>query len=477
MGTKEIDLIFKPKSIAIVGATNNPKKYGYQFVNFVKGQGYTGKIYPINPKGGEVLGLKIYPSLDSIDDEVDLAVILTAADTVPQAIQQCGKKGVKGVIIISAGFSESGRDGKELEEEIVAIARFHGIRIVGPNCLGVVNLEIGLNATACAVVPKQKGSMGFISQSGSSLELLFSLSEERGIYFNKVVSSGNEADLNLIDYFEYFSQDPNINVIMMYIEGIGKKGGQAFIELAKATTPHKPVVALKVGRTAVGERAISTHTGALVGRAELYSAVFKQCGIIEAKTYEELFDYGLAFSAGRIPVGDRVAIMGPGGPGISTADILAEEGVLIPEFSEQTKVNFRQIVPSFMAGLRNPLDITPSFPMDERETLYRMLLEDENTDGAIILTSALFYMKKFSEIIPRVYTQSRKPLLVGSIMSMTVPEIHETAKTLGKVGIPFYPSPERAAKAYSVLMRYGKYVRNLEERKDGGRNERQRDFS
>lgn len=467
MEMQELERIFCPRSVAIVGATSNPKKYGFQFVNYVKGHGYNGKIYPINPKGGEVLGLKIYPDFDSVDDEVDLAVILTGADTVPKAVQQCAAKGVKGVVIISAGFSESGEEGRRLEGEVVEIARSGGIRIVGPNCLGVVNLEIGLNATACAVVPKQKGSLGFISQSGSSLELLFSLSEERGIYFNKVVSSGNEADLNLVDYLEYFSQDPNINVIMMYIEGIGEENGRKFIELARKTTPHKPVVALKVGRTSIGERAISTHTGALVGKAELYSAAFKQCGIIEAKTYEELFDYGLVFSNGRIPMGDRVAIMGPGGPGISTADTLAEEGGVIPEFSQQTKEKFKQIVPSFMAGLKNPLDITPSFPMDERERLYMTLLGDENTDGAIILTSALFYMKKFSEIIPRIYAKSSKPLLVGSIMSMTLPEIHETAKTLGRVGIPFYPSPERAAKAYLVLVKYAKYLRNVKEREYG----------
>ena len=468
MGVNELDYILKPRSVAIIGATSNPKKYGFQFVNYVKGHGFRGKIYPINPKGGEVLGLKMYPDLDSIEDEVDLAVILTAAHTVPQIIQDCARKGVRGVIIITAGFSESGETGRKLEEEVVETARSKGIRIVGPNCLGVVNLELGLNATACAVVPKQKGSLGFISQSGSSLEFLFSLSEERGIYFNKVVSSGNEADLTLVDYFEYFSQDPDTNVIMMYIEGIDEKDGRRFIELAKETTPKKPVVALKVGRTSIGEKAISTHTAALVGNAELYSAVFQQYGIIQAKTFEELFDFGLAFSGGRVPMGDRVAIMGPGGPIISSADVLGEEGASIPEFSRQTVEKFKKIVPSFMVGLKNPLDITPSLPMDERERVYMTLLEDEDTDGAIILTSALFYMKKFSEIIPRVYEKSSKPVVVGSIMSMTLPEIHETAKTLGHAGIPFYPSPERAAKAYSALVRYGEYIKNLKGRENRG---------
>jgi acyl-CoA synthetase (NDP forming) len=464
MEREELDYIFKPRSIAIIGATSNPRKFGFRFVHYIKEHRYEGKIYPVNPKGGEVLGLKIYPSLDSIDDKVDLAVVLTAGETVPQAIKECGIKGVKGVVVISAGFGELGGEGKRLEEEALRIARSMGIRLVGPNCLGIVNLEIGLNATTCAVVPKDKGSLGFISQSGSSLELLFSLSGERGIYFNKVVSSGNEADLNLVDYLEYFSHDPSINVILMYIEGIGEKNGRRFLELARNTTPQKPVVALKVGRTAVAEMAISTHTGALVGNAGLYSAVFKQSGIIEAKTFEELFDYGLAFSGGRIPTGDRVAIMGPGGPGISAADVSAEEGILIPEFSKQTKEHFKRIVPAFMAGLRNPLDITPSLPMDEREQIYLTLLEDENTDGAIILTSALFYMKKFSEIIPRVYAKSSKPVFVGSIMSMTLPEIQETARVLGKAGIPFYPSPERAAKAYSVIVKYGRYLKMLKER-------------
>lgn len=467
MTASELDFIFRPRSIAVIGATNNPIKLGFQFVSYMKEQGYAGEIYPINPKGGEILGLKIYPSLDLVENEVDLVLILAAADTVPQIIRECAQKGVRGVIITSAGFGESGTDGKKLEEEVIKIAQSRGIRIVGPNCMGIMNLEIGLNAAALSGIPKQKGSLGFISQSGSGLEFLFSLSGERGVYFNKAVSSGNEADLNLVDYFEYFSKDSNINVIMMYIEGIREDIGRKFIALGKETTPRKPVVVLKAGRTSVGERAISTHTGALVGKAELYSAVCKQCGIIEANSFEELFDFGLAFSGGRIPAGNRAAVMGAGGPTISISDVLTQEGIIIPRFSQQTLSRLQVLIPSFVKGLENPLDIPLSLPMDEREKVYKVLLEDENTDGLIIHTAKPFFLKKFSEIICRVYSQSCKPLLVGSILSMAVPELHDAAGTLGKIGVTLYPSPERAAKAYSALVRYRKYLRNVEEQENG----------
>jgi acyl-CoA synthetase (NDP forming) len=466
---RNLDYIFRPESIAIVGASDNPEKIGFRYVSHIKEGGYRGRIYPLNPKGGAILGLKVYPDLDAIEDKVDLAIILTGAATVPPIMQDCLRKGVKGVVLIPAGFSETGEKGEKLEAQILEISRKGGIRVVGPNCLGIVNTGVGLNATAIPFVPLKRGNMGFISQSGSSLELLFSWTLERGIYFNKVVSSGNEADLKLTDYLEYFGNDPEIKVIMLYIEGLDQENGRRFLELASETTRKKPLVALKSGRTSAGGEAIKTHTGALGGRPEIYSAVFRQFGIIEAKTYEELFDYGLAFSAGRIPRGNKAAILGPGGPGVNAADTCEEIGVKVGKFSPRTTDKLKDMLPDFIATAKNPLDLSISATMDKREKFYEALLEDEMSDGAIFLTSAVFYMKKFTEIMKRLYSTSSKPLLIGAIMSTVLPEMLESAKALGEAGIPFYPAPERAARAYSALVTYGRYLNNF---KDPDNNEK-----
>ncbi|MFH1489396.1 MAG: CoA-binding protein [Pseudomonadota bacterium] len=461
-----LDYIFRPRSIAVVGASDNPGKIGFRYVSHIKEGGYPGKIYPLNPRGGDILGMKVYPNLDAIDDAVDMAVILTGAATVPHIMQDCVRKGVKGVVLITAGFSETGEQGKRLETEVLEIARQGGIRVVGPNCLGVVNTGMGLNCTAIPFVPRKKGNMGFISQSGSSLELLFSWTLERGIYFNKVVSSGNEADLKLNDYLDYFADDPEIEVIMLYIEGLDRENGRRFLDLASRTSRKKPIVALKSGRTRAGAEAIKTHTGALGGRPEIYSALFRQCGITEAKTYEALFDYGLAFSGGRLPRGNRVAILGPGGPGVNAADTCEESGVKVGEFSPRTREKLKGMMPGFMAAVKNPLDLSISAAMDQREKFYEALLEDETCDGAIFLTSAIFYMKKFTEIMKRLYAGSSRPLLIGAIMSTVLPEMLESARTLGEAGIPFYPSPERAAGAYAALVRRSDFLRKLND--EGG---------
>ncbi len=456
-----LDYIFKPRALAVIGASSNPGKFGFQFIKYVTGHPFSGKIYPVNPSGGEVFGRKIYPDIRSVDGEIDLAIILTPAHTVLETIKQCADKGVKGIILVTAGFGETGKEGKRLEEEVVSLTHSRGIRMVGPNCIGALNLEIGLNASGISVAPTGVGSMGLISQSGSSLEMLFSLSRERSGYFNKAVSCGNQADLTICDYLEYFADDPNINVIMMYIEGIDQKEGRRFIDLARETVPKKPVVVLKVGRSPVATRVISSHTGSMVGSVESYRAVFRQYGIIEALSFEELFDFGLAFSKGRIPQSNRVALLGPGGPTVSGADVLTEDGIELPEFSSETLASINRVSPSFVAGTKNPLDPTPAFPIDKRHHLFRALMNDENTDGAIICTFAAWYMKKFSETIPSIYAESTKPLLLGSIMSMTIPEVYDAAKVVGEAGIPFFPSPERAAKAYAALVRYSCFKRGL----------------
>ena len=257
--------------------------------------------------------------------------------------------------------------------------------------------------------------------------------------------------------------DPEIRVIMLYIEGIGPEEGRKFLELAAETTRKKPIVALKSGRTSAGGEAIRTHTGAIGGRPEIYSAVFRQFGIIEARNYEELFDYGLAFSAGRIPVGNKAAILGPGGPGVNAADTCEESGVRVGKFSSRTTESLKDMLPDFIAAVKNPLDLSISAAMDKREKFYEALLDDEASDGAIFLTSAIFYMKKFTEIMKRLYARTRKPVLIGAIMSTVLPEMLESARALGKAGIPFYPAPERAARAYAALVKYGNYLKKLKD--------------
>src|SRR5690606_2913126 len=289
-----LETFYEPKSVAVIGASRDPEKLGYAVVkNLIEG-GYVkiGKVYPINPKGGEVLGLPAYPSVLDVEDPIDLAVIVIPYKFVPGAMKECGEKGIPSVVVITAGFREAGKEGLERERELMQIAKQYGIRVTGPNCLGVIDTFTPLNASFAAGTPP-KGPINFMSQSGAlgTAVLDWSLAGELG--FSKFVSLGNKADVSEIDLLQMWADDPNANVIMAYIEGV--PSGREFIDTARLASKKKPIVAVKSGVTQAGSRAVSSHTGSLAGSEQAYAAAFKQAGIIRAHTMEQLFDFARAF--------------------------------------------------------------------------------------------------------------------------------------------------------------------------------------
>jgi len=446
--------LFYPKAIAVVGASDNPAKLGYLYIkNLVEG-GYKGKIYPINPKlaSKEVLGFKSYANILEVPDEVDLALIAVSARLTLNVLRECGAKGVKAAIVFAAGFSESmGDEGKRLEAEMRKIAEETGMIIVGPNCLGVVNLSIGLNTLVEAVIPSEAGKIAFISHSGSLMESFLTLSSERGFYISKAVSTGNEAVTTLNDYLEYFIEDPETSVIAMYIEAV--KNGKRFMELCSST--RKPLVALKAGRTEAGKTAAKSHTASLAGSIEVWNAVCKQVGIIQARTFEELYDLAMALTCPLRPRGNRVGIISaPGGPAVIATDACEELGLKVPRLTSDSMEKLKKMLPPF-ASVVNPVDITASAleDIDVYRDVLEVLCSDPNVDSIIVTPPLIKYLVKVAGIVADISEEYRKPIVISWAIpfGVDVRELRDAVKLLGKRLVPNYFMPEGAAKAIAAL--------------------------
>ncbi|MFN4182719.1 MAG: acetate--CoA ligase family protein, partial [bacterium] len=352
--------IFEPKSIAVIGASRHRDKLGYALFSNLLFSQYSGVLYPINPSAVSVCGVKAYPNVLEVPDEIDLAVILIPAEYVAETLEQCGHKGVKGAIVITAGFSEVGPEGRKREEEIYAIAQKYGIRLIGPNCFGVINTDrnINMNATFAKRSPSP-GNIAFLSQSGavgvSALEFAYA----RNIGISKFVSFGNKVDINENELLEYLRDDPQTRVILIYLESLADP--RKFIALCREITGEigeaKPVLAVKSGRTEAGARAAFSHTGALASSDEVIDSLFEQSGVIRVDSLEELFDTAKAFSLQPIPRGNRIAVVtNAGGPGIMATDTLIRMGSRLAELPPQTKEKLKQILPP-TASVENPIDM------------------------------------------------------------------------------------------------------------------------
>ncbi|MHB8173672.1 MAG: acetate--CoA ligase family protein, partial [Nitrospirota bacterium] len=313
-----LDKFFNPSSVAVVGASRDPMKVGHSILKNLKANGYTGALYPVNPNAGKILGLKTYPGLSKIPGGVDLAVIAVPGRFVMDAVRDCAGKGVQAAIIITAGFKETGEEGHLLERQILKAAAAGGVRILGPNCLGLVNTANGLNASFAPLMP-MKGSIAFFSQSGALCTAILDWSLVRGVGFSKFISLGNKSDISELDLLEYLADDQETRVILGYIEGIDN--GREFMEKASRVVRKKPMVVMKGGGTAAGARAASSHTGSLAGSEKAFDAAFRQTGVLRALTIEDLFNFALAFADNPIPEGPGLCIVtNAGGPGIIAAD-------------------------------------------------------------------------------------------------------------------------------------------------------------
>jgi acetyl coenzyme A synthetase (ADP forming)-like protein len=461
----ELDKFFNPKSVAVIGASRDPTKVGYLIVYNLL-QRFKGKIYPVNPNIDNVLGLKTYPSVTAIPDDVDLAVISVPAPSAPAVIEECGFKGIKGVIIISAGFKELGTpEGIEREKKVVEIARKYGIRVVGPNCMGVYVPKSGVNTTFLNPeridFPKH-GNIAFISQSGAFGIAVLDWAAMRGMGISKFVSLGNKCDVDEADLLNYLVNDPDTQVITIYTEGV--EDGKKFLKTLREVTPIKPVIILKAGRTEEGCRAIASHTGSLAGSDAVYDAVFKQTGVIRALGMEELFDIAIALSLQPPARGRRVGILTVGGgSGVMATDAVVNLGLEVPRLSDPIVSKLREILLP-IASPYNPVDVTGSTRDEHFIDALEVLMKSGEVDIIICIPyfMAPGLSKEFTDKLLKRVEEVSKELdiqipIVGAVTGGRYSMKMSTLLEEG--GIPMYPSVERAAKVAWALYKYGEWLK------------------
>lgn len=443
---------FEPTSVAVIGASTDPAKLGYAVLeNLVKG-GYAerGQVYPINPNADEILGRTAYPSVLDVPDPIDLAVIVIPYKFVPSVLRECGQKDIPAVIVITAGFREAGREGLERELELVEIADEYDIRLIGPNCLGVIDTFTPLNASFSAGTPPA-GPMGFMSQSGALGTAILDWAQAGKLGLSKFISLGNKADVTEIDLLGVMVDDPHTRVILMYVEEL--TDGQAFIKAARQAAHKKPVVAIKSGVTQSGARAVSSHTGSLAGSEQAYQAGFRQASVLRAESMETLFDLALGFGYQPALQGNRIAIItNAGGPGILATDALERAGMSLSRFKVETLHKLEERLPD-AASAANPVDVLG----DARADRYRFALEtvatDPNVDGILIVLTpqAMTEISATAEAVVAMASKTDKPVLA---CFMGEAQVEAGIQILTENGVPNYPFPERAARVFRAMADY-----------------------
>jgi acetyl coenzyme A synthetase (ADP forming)-like protein len=465
-----LDSIFSPQSLAVVGASKTPGKVGHDiFVNILKG-GYRGTLYPVNPKARSVSSVKAYATISDIPDSIDLAMIILPPRPALTAVKEAIDKGIKGLVIVSAGFREVGGEGLEIENTIVGLCREAGVRVVGPNCLGVINplANVRLNASFSARMPKP-GNISFISQSGALCTAVLDFAADRDFGFSKFISIGNKADIDELDLLRYFHKDEDTEVIMLYLEELRR--GPEFIEAVKEITSGDirptPVLVIKSGRTAAGAQAAASHTGALAGTEGVYDAIFQQSGIIRVDSIVQLFDFATAFayknesSLGKfrrkVPAGNRVAIVtNAGGPGIVATDMTVTSGLQLARFQDETIEVLASHLPK-TANLENPVDVIGDAPMDRYENALAAVIRDEGVDGALVILTpqSMTDVLGTAEAIVRIARRSPKPILC---CFMGIIDVSSGVRYLQEHGVPVFKFPENAAKTFGALYQYSRWL-------------------
>lgn len=462
MAHSDISFFFNPKSIAVVGASVTEGKVGNTVLNNIINSGYKGKIFPINPRASEVCDLPCYKSVLDVSDDIDVAIFVIPGKFVNKAAEECGKKGVKGLIIISAGFKEIGGEGVEREDDLIKISKKYNLRILGPNCLGFIGLNY--NGSFAAETPK-KGGIAMISQSGAMLTGMMDYSMTQAFGFSCNISLGNKADLGAVDFIEYLANDENTRVILCYLESI--KDGERFLEVLPNATRKKPIIILKSGVSEAGARAASSHTGALAGADIAYDLAFDKCGVIRAKTIEDLFDYGEIYLYQPIPKENSFAIItNAGGPGIVATDAFEREDLKFSSFSEPILHSLRAELP-LEAAIFNPIDIVGDATPDRYEftikTVFglnsRQDFNDITTEGALIIVTPQAQTKP-TEVAKLIHTISSKHLDTKPIVCSFIggKNISEGREFLKQNHIPCYHFPDRAAHSLKTLTKRHKYL-------------------
>lgn len=455
-----LEAFFDPKSVAVIGASTSPEKLGYAVLENLVNGGYAevGKIFPINPKADEILGQKAYPTVLDVPDEIDLAVIVIPYPYVPAVLEECGKKKIPGVVVISAGFREAGMEGLERELELVEIAKKYQFRLIGPNCLGIIDTFTPINASFSAGTPPQ-GPMAFMSQSGALGTAILDWAQAGRLGLAKFVSLGNKADVSEIDLLKAWADDVDTNVILMYSEGL--PNGQEFIKVARKVTKEKPVVAIKSGVTKSGSRAVSSHTGSLAGSEQAYQAAFRQAGVLRANDMASMFDMALALGYQPLLKGDRIVIVtNAGGPGILATDAIERSGMRLARLEVESIQALEKFLPD-AASAANPVDVLG----DARSDRYRFALDvvskDPNVDGIMVVLTpqAMTEIEDTARAVGSLSHEIDKPVLA---CFMGEAKVNRGIKVLREYDVPNFSFPEQAALGFRAMSQY----RAIKERKD-----------
>ncbi len=445
-----LDGLFDPESIAVVGASREEKKVGHLILKNIISSGYEGRLYPVNPKAEEILGLKTYPSLLEIEDKVDLAVIAVPNTIVPAVMDQAGQKGVKAAVVITAGFKEVGKEGAELERRVGEIGKRYGIRILGPNCLGLINTHSKINATFTRNYPKE-GGVAITSQSGAVGTTALDWAAETSVGFSKFISVGNKVDIDETELLSYLQEDEQTKVIGMYIESIDR--GEKFMRVAYETSRSKPIIALKAGRTSSGARAASSHTGALSGSDQIYDAALEQSGVIRVRTIDDFFDALQVLAEMPLPPGDGVAIVtNAGGLGVLAADACADHGLNLVSFKKETIERLRQGLPE-EANVFNPVDVIGDADANRYEYAIKTLMDDENV-SSICLIVAPTDLLDVTSVAQRISSYSGRTSVPLAVAMVGGKDMDPGIEILRASGIPTYGSPDRAMGALGTTSRY-----------------------
>lgn len=445
-----LDGFFKPSAVAVIGASREEGKVGYSIVDNLVKASFPGPIYPVNPKASEIRGLKCYPDLNAVPDGVELAVLVIPPKACIPALEACAARGIRYAIIISAGFKEVGGEGAEIEKALRSRVRELGIRVVGPNCLGVIDTKSRLNATFAAGMPPV-GEIAFLSQSGALCTAILDWAIGNNVGFSKFISLGNKADTSEVEFIEALAADSETRVIIGYIEGV--ENGQRFMEAARAASKVKPLIIVKSGGTAAGARAASSHTGTLAGSEKAFSAAFRQSGIIRAESIEELFNFARAFASQPLPQGPHLCIVtNAGGPGIIAADAVERSTVKMASLSPETIERLRKALPP-VAALYNPVDVIGDAKEDRYQAALEAVAADPGVDGVLALTTpqAMTENDKFAEVVGQTAKRTGKPFFTAF---MGEASLEKARVVLRNYGIPQYPYPEPAVKTFEAMVRY-----------------------
>ena len=450
-----LEKFLKPRSVAVIGASRTPGAVGHEIVRNLIRSKYPGKIYPVNPKADEILGLKCYKKISEVGEEVDLAVISVPAKIVPQVVEEAGESGVKCLIVVSAGFREVGPEGSVREREVLDICRKYSMRMLGPNCLGLINTSTPINASFAKQMPI-KGSIAFLSQSGALCTAILDWAEREEIGFSNLISLGNMADTDETSFIELLATDEATKAILVYIEGV--KDGKRFLEVAPKVSKIKPIIIFKAGTSTAGARAAASHTGSIAGSKVAYDVAFRRSKVLTVNSLEDLFNLGLSLSSQSTPKGRNIAILtNAGGPSIVAADAASSHGLNLAWLSSSTIEKLRKNLP-MEASWINPVDVLGDALAERYEFALRTLLGDEMVDAVIVIltpqamTQPVETAKRIVEAHLKFPDKPILPVFMGG------ESVEEAVKILSQNGIPNFQYPEKAASTLAGMIQYGEYL-------------------